>query len=174
MNTWKKQYYNLYTENNLLKEYISKLEKGYGVGEQINNYKTLLNDKDKLIIDLSLQVKEYQSKCDEIILGRSNEIKEKQIEILLNEVKGIRKRILSIVTFNERITNFEDFMSDIKIIQELEKKNKDKKIKKAFENLNYLIEIYKQNDNNASNKLIRELFFVNQNIDVNNQVNNNT
>ena len=78
------------------------------------------------------------------------------------------------VTLNERITNFEDFMSDIKIIQQLEKKNKDKNIKKAFENLNYLIEIYEQNDNKAFNKLIRELFSANQNVDVNNQLGNDS
>ena len=68
-------------------------------------------------MDLTLQIKEYQSKSDDIILGKTNKNMEKQIEILLNEVKGIRKRLLNIVTFNDRINNFDDFINNIEIIQ---------------------------------------------------------
>jgi hypothetical protein len=111
-------------------------------------------------MNLTLQIKEYQSKCDEIIIGRTIKNKDKQIEILLNEVKAIRKRLLNFVTLNERITNFDDFMSNINIIKELESKAKDRNIKKAFEQLDTLIEIYKLNNDMAFNDFMIKLFMI--------------
>jgi len=160
MNKWKQEYYKLSKINDLLKENITKLEKNLGVEEEIRYLKEALAKKDELLMDLTLQIKEYQSKSDEIILGRTNKSKDKQIEILLNEVKGIRKRLLNIVTLNDRITDFEDFMTNIKIIQEMENKVKDKNVKKAFEQLNVLIEEYKLNDDIAYNDFLVKLFMI--------------
>ena len=160
MNKWKQEYYKLSKVNDLLKDNISKLEKKLGVDEEIRYLKGALSKKDELLMNLTLQIKEYQSKSDEIILGRTNKSKDKQIEILLNEVKGIRKRLLNMITLNERITDFEDFMNNIKIIQELESKAKDKNTKKAFEQLNELIEAYKLNNDMAYNDFIVKLFMI--------------
>ena len=93
----------MYNENNVLKKYVSKLEKNLGVEDQMNNLRSLLAEKDQLLVNLSHQIKEYQSKCDNIIIGKTEESKDKQIQLLLNEVKGIRKRILSIITLNKLI-----------------------------------------------------------------------
>ena len=158
MNKWKQEYYKLTKVNDLLKENISKLEKNLGVGEEISYLKEALAKKDELLMNLTLQIKEYQSQSDDIIIGNTNKSKDKQIEILLNEVKGIRKRLLNMITLNDRITDFEDFMSNIKIIQELENKAKDKNVKKAFQQLNTLIEVYKLNNDIAYNDFILKLF----------------
>ena len=93
-NKWKKQYSLMYNENGVLKKYISKLEKNLGIEEQMNNLRNLVSEKDQVLMNLSYQIKEYQSKVDDIILAKSKEGKDKQIQMLLNEVKGIRKRIL--------------------------------------------------------------------------------
>ena len=163
-NKWKKEYSLMYNENGVLKKYISKLEKNIGVEEKMDNLRTLLAEKDQLLINLSYQIKEYQSKCDDIIIGKSEESKDKQIQLLLNEVKGIRKRILNIVTLNDRITNFDEFMEAIKTIKKLESTNKDKDIEKAFDQLNYLVEIYQQNDDNAFSKFVNEIYGEGKNI----------
>ena len=160
MNKWKQEYYKLSKINDSLKENISKLEKNLGVEEEIRYLKEALAKKDELLMNLTIQIKEYQSISDDIILGRTNKSKDKQIEILLNEIKGIRKRLLNIVSLNERITDFDDFMSCIKIIQEMESKAKDKNIKKAFEQLNMLIEEYKLNNEMAYNDFLIKLFMI--------------
>ena len=160
MNRWKKAYYNLSKVNDYLQDKISKSENGIGVEEEMKNLKELLSKKDELLMNLTLQLKEYQSKCDEIIIGRTIKNKDKQIEILLNEVKAIRKRLLNFVTLNERITNFDDFMSSINTIKELESKAKDRNIKKAFEQLDNLIEIYKLNNDMAFNDFMMKLFMI--------------
>ena len=157
-NKWKKQYSTMYNENNVLKKYVSKLEKNLGIEDQMNNLRTLLAEKDQLLVNLSHQIKEYQSKCDNIIIGKSEESKDNQIKLLLNEVKGIRKRILNIITLNGRITNFEEFIEAIKCIKQLESKNKDKNIEKAFDQLTYLIEVYQQNDDNAYSNFVNEIY----------------
>ena len=160
MNRWKKAYYNLSKVNDYLQGKISKLESEKGVEEEMKYLKEALSKKDELLMNLTLQIKEYQSKCDDIILGRTIKNKDKQIEILLNEVKAIRKRLLNIVTLNERITHFDDFMSIINIIKELESKAKDRNIKKAFEQLDKLIEIYKLNNDMAFNDFMLKLFMI--------------
>ena len=160
MNKWKQEYYKLSKINDLLKENISKLEKNLGIEEEIRYLKEVLSKKDELLMNLTIQIKEYQSISDDIILGRTNKSKDKQIEILLNEVKGIRKRLLNIVTLNDRITDFDDFINYIKIIQGLESKAKDKNVKKAFEQLNMLIEEYKLNNDMTYNDFLIKLFMI--------------
>ena len=160
MNIWKKEYYNLSKVNDILKEKISKLEKNLGIEEEIKNLKKALYEKDKLLMDLTLQIKEYQSQSDDIILGKSNKKKEKQIEILLKEVKGIRKRLLNIVTFNERIHNLDEFINNLEIIQTLENQIKNKEAKKAFEQLKLYIEEYKLNNEMAFNEFLVKLYSI--------------
>ena len=168
-NKWKKEYSLMYNENEVLKKYISKLEKNLGIEEQMNNMRTLIAEKDQVLVNLSYQIKEYQSKIDDIILGKTEEGKDRQIQILLNEVKGIRKRILNIITLNDRITNFDEFMEAIKTIKKLENTNKDKDIEKAFDQLTYLIEIYQQNNDNAYSQFVNEIYGEGKN--VNNLIN---
>ena len=168
-NKWKKEYSTMFNENNVLKKYVSKLEKNLGIDEQMDNLRTLLAEKDQLLVNLSYQIKEYQSKIDNIIIGKTEESKDRQIQILLNEVKGIRKRILNIVTLNDRITNFDEFIEAINCIKQLESKNKDKKIEKAFDQLTYLMEIYQQNNDKAYSKFVNEIYGEGSN--VNNLIN---
>ena len=160
MNKWKKEYYNLSKVNDILKEKISKMEKNLGIEEEIKNLKEALYVKDKLLMDLTLQIKEYQSQSDDIILGKSNEKKDKQIEILLKEVKGIRKRLLNIVTFNERIHNLDEFINNIEIIQKLENQIKNKEAKKAFEQLKLFIDEYKLDNDMAFNEFLVKLYSI--------------
>ena len=158
MNRWKQEYYNLSKINDLLKEKILNLEKNLGIDEEIKYLKEVLYKKDKLLMDLTLQIKEFQSKSDDIILGKTEKNKEKQIEILLNEVKGIRKRLLNMVTLNEGINNFEDLINNIKVLQKIENKIKDKEVKKALEQLNKLIHEYELNNDMAYNKFLVKLY----------------
>ena len=130
----------------------------------MNYMRTLLIEKDQNLINLSHQIREYQTKVDDIILGNTEESKDKQIQILLNEVKSIRKRILNIITLNDRITNFDEFMEAIKIIKQLKSKNKDKNIDKAFDKLTELIEIYQQNNDNVQSKFIEEIYKEGKNV----------
>ena len=160
MNRWKKEYYNLSKVNDILKAKLTKLEQNLGVEEEIKYLKEILNEKDKLLMDLTLQIKEYQSESDDIILGKTNKKKEKQLEILLKEVKGVRKRLLNMVTFNDRINNFDDFINNIEIIQNLENKIKDKEAKKAFEQLKLFIDEYKLNNDMAYNEFLVKLYSV--------------
>ena len=51
-------------------------------------------------------------------------------------------------------------MNNIKIIKEMENKTKDKNIKKAFEQLNELIETYKLNNEMAYNNFMVKLFMI--------------
>ena len=158
MNKWKKEYYNLTKINDILKDKLSKYEKNMGVDDEIKYLKDSLYKKDKLLMDLTLQIKEYQSKSDDIILGKTNKNMEKQIEILLNEVKGIRKRLLNIVTFNDRINNFDDFINNIEIIQNSGSKIKDKEVKKAVENLKLFLDEYKLCNDMAYNEFLVKLY----------------
>ena len=157
-NKWKKEYYNLTKINDILKDKLSKYEKNMGVDDEIKYLKDSLYKKDKLLMDLTLQIKEYQSKSDDIILGKTNKNMEKQIEILLNEVKGIRKRLLNIVTFNDRINNFDDFINNIEIIQNSGSKIKDKEVKKAVENLKLFLDEYKLCNDMAYNEFLVKLY----------------
>ena len=130
---------------------------------------------------LSDQIAEYQSQCDDIIAGKSLKEKEEQIKLLISEVKAIRGKILNIITFNKRISNFDEFINCVDLIQQIKNDNSsdnNNKIKIAFEKINYLIDIYKQNNEDYYNKLIREIFKIYEsdntnNNEVENENNNN-
>ncbi len=175
---------NYKTEINSLQNYITQLEARLDINAQINNLKNIIYEKEQLLLTISDQIAEYQSQCDDIIAGKSIKEKEEQIKLLINEVKAIRSKIINIITFNKRISNFDEFINCVDLIQQ---KNNDKnesdsnnKIKIAFEKINYLIDIYKQNNEDYYHKLIKEIYKIyekdnnNNNItDDNNKDNNN-
>ena len=68
-----------------------RLEKNMGIDNEINKLKLVNIEQNKLIMNLSQQIKEYQSKVDNIIIGKSPEEKDEQIKILINEVKGVNR-----------------------------------------------------------------------------------
>ena len=150
-----------FQENITLQNHISKLEQNLGIDEQINNLKSIISEKEKLIIDYSEQIKEYQSQCDDIILGNTQEEKDEQIKKLLNEVKAIRSRLLNIISFQGRINDFEEFLEVINKIKDYIYKSKDSKILQSYEKLNLLVENYELNGQKYYNKLIQEIFGIN-------------
>ena len=145
-------------EINMLQNQISKLEQNLGVEEEINKLKSIINEKEKLIIIFSDQIKEYQSHCDDIIIGNSIEEKDEQIKILLNEVKGIRSRLQNLVSFEGRINDFDEFLEIINKIRDYIYKSDDKEIQQYYEHLNILVENYELNGQKYYNKLIQEIF----------------
>jgi chromosome segregation ATPase len=164
------------TEINSLQNYITKLEAGLDINTQINNLKNIIYEKEQLLLTLSDQIAEYQSQCDDIIAGKSLKEKEEQIKLLISEVKAIRGKILNIITFNKRISNFDEFINCVDLIQQIKNDNSsdnNNKIKIAFEKINYLIDIYKQNNEDYYNKLIREIFKIYEKDNNVNEDNNN-
>ena len=160
---------NYKTEINSLQNYITQLEAGLGVNAQINNLKNIIYEKEQLLLTISDQITEYQSQCDDIIAGKSTKEKEEQVKLLVNEVNAIRSKIINIITFNKRISNFDEFINCVDLIQQLNNDNQnengsntkegiDNKIKIAFEKINYLIDIYKQNNEDYYHKLIKDIF----------------
>ena len=77
--------------------------------------------------------------------------------MLINEINSIRTKILNDISYNNRIQNFEDFISAVEKINELNNEIIEPEIQDAFSKLNQLIEIYKANDVNLYNKLMEEL-----------------
>ena len=148
---------NYLSEISALQNYIKDLEKKLNLDQKINNLENLLKTKQELIKSLSDQIKEYQSKCDEIIFGKSNYEKEEQISMLINEVKAIRKRLMNFIKFNGRIQNFDEFIEIFGEIKEIVSKNGNKSI---VEKINHLIKIYKHNDDVYWNQLVQEIFGV--------------
>ena len=96
-----------------MKELISNLEKNQGIEDQMNKIQKLITQKEEQIIILTEQLKEYQSKCDEVMMGKTMENKDEQIKILLNEVKSLRSKIQNILTFEGRITDYDELMDII-------------------------------------------------------------
>ena len=137
-----------------LNNYIMRLEKNMGVDNEINNLKLINIEQNKLIMNLSQQIKEYQSKVDNIIIGKSPEEKEEQIKILINEVKGVRKRFLSIITFEGRIKEMDELIDILNEIKEEIKESKNSKIKGLYEKLNELINKYQMNNDKFYNDII--------------------
>ena len=159
------------SEINSLQNYITQLEAGLDVNSQINNLKNIIYEKEQLLLTISDQIAEYQSQCDDIIMGKSTKEKEEQIKLLINEVKAIRNKIINLITFNKRISNFDEFINCVDIIEQLNnEKGENKiddsvnnKIKIAFEKINYLINVYKQNNEDYYHKLIKEIFKIYEN-----------
>ena len=153
---------NYKSEINSLQNYITQLEAGLDINSQINNLKNIIYEKEQLLLTITDQISEYQSNCDDIIIGKSMKEKEEQIKLLINEVKAIRNKIINIITFNKRISNFDEFINCVDIIQQLNNndinESVNNKIKIAFEKINYLINVYKQNNEEYYHKIIREIF----------------
>ena len=92
------------------------------------------------MLTITDQISEYQSECEEyIIMGKSIKEKEKQIKLLINEVKAIRRKIINIITFNKRIFNFDEFINCVDIIQQLKNSGLNEKIEKLKLRLKKLI-----------------------------------
>ena len=108
---------------------------------KIENLKEFTLQKYKLIIQLTDQIKEYESENTEIINGLSDIEKDKQIKILCNEVKVIRKRIFNILTFNDTINNFKEFENIInKLLEHFNNINSKDEIKNILSKLEFLIQ----------------------------------
>jgi hypothetical protein len=149
----KKENFIYFKEIQSLNNYIIKLEKGIGIDNEINNLKLVNIEQNKLIMNLSQQIKEYQSKVDNIIIGKSSEEKEEQIKILINEVKGVRKRILNIITFEGRVKEMDELIDILNVIKEEIKESKNNKIKEGYEKLNELINNYQKNNDKFYNNI---------------------
>ena len=149
-----------------LNNYIMKLEKNIGIDNEINKLKLMNIEHKKLIMNLSQQIKEYQSKVDNIIIGKSPEEKEEQIKILINEVKGVRKRILSIITFEGRIQDMDELLDILNDIKEEIKESKNKKIKEGYEKLNELINNYRKNNDKFYNDIVLQRLKLKDNYDI--------
>ena len=125
-----------------LNDYIITLETGQGVSEQMEKLKNKIKQQENILISLTNQLKEYQSKTDNIINANGNNDNE-NILTLIKEVKSIRQRILDIVTYNNKIDNFDEF---IKILENIKNNiNYEENMNK----LNELIEHYKKNNDKS-------------------------
>ena len=144
-----------------MKNHISNLEKGLGIEQQITSLQDLLTQKEQQIIILSDQIKEYQSKCDEIIIQNSSYKKDEQIKLLLNEVKSLRNKMQNILSFEGRIDNYEELMEIIsKIIKYLEQ-SENEDLKLLSEKIKFLAENYELNGQKFHNKIMQEIFGIN-------------
>ena len=94
-------------------------------------------------------------------MGNTNEEKDEQIKMLINEIKGIRSRLQNLVTFEGRINDFEEFLAIINKIKDYIYKSNDKEIQQCYEQLNILVENYELNGQKYYNKLIQEIFGIN-------------
>ena len=160
-----KNYKDLKDENQALKDVIKGLQKKIKesndkndnqafTNDELDEFKNMLNEKDEMIISLETQLNEYKKKCDDILSGKSKETKDKQIEILINEVNSIRKKILNDISYNNRINNFDEFIGVLETINKLNSGKVGPEIKDAFSKLNDLIKIYKENNENINNKIL--------------------
>jgi DNA repair exonuclease SbcCD ATPase subunit len=152
-----------FKEVQALNSYVLKLENGFGSESEINNLKKLTSEQNKLILNLSEQIKEYQSKVDKIIIGKSLEEKDEQIKLLVNEVKGVRSRILNIITFEGRIQNMDELIEILYKIKKEISESKNNKMKEAYKKLNELIDIYKLNNEKYFNNIMLQIFKINPN-----------
>ena len=69
-----------------------------------------IKDKNNLISNLNNQIQNYQAECDLVINNQSQEDIGKQLKILINEINALRGKINDIVTFDQRISNFDEFI----------------------------------------------------------------
>ena len=150
----KKENFIYFKEIQSLNNYIMRLEKNMGIDNEINKLKLVNIEQNKLIMNLSQQIKEYQSKVDNIIIGKSPEEKDEQIKILINEVKGVRKRILNIITFEGRIKEMDELIDILNEIKGEIKESKSNKIKGGYEKLSELINNYQMNNDKFYNDII--------------------
>ena len=144
-----------------MKNQISDLEKGLGIDEKMNNLQKLISQKEEQIIILTDQVNEYQSKCDEIIMGNNSKNKDEQIKLLFNEVKSIRNKIQNILTFEGRIDNYDEFIKLFSQLINYLENNENEEIKIICEKFKYLMENYELNGIIFYNRIIQEIFGIN-------------
>ena len=125
---------------------------------KIENLKEFILQKYKLIIQLTDQIKELESENTEIINGLSDIEKDKQIKILCNEVKVIRKRIFNILTFNDTINNFKEFENIInKLLEHFNNINSKDEIKNILSKLEFLIQSYKENEEKNNEEIMKNI-----------------
>ena len=168
----------------LMKNQILDLEKGLGVEEKMNNLQALINQKEEQLIILTNQINEYQSNCDDIIMGNSLEKKDEQIKLLFNEVKSIRSKIQDILSFGDRIDNYEEFLKIISELIKYTEKNQNEEIKLICQKLKSHFENYELNGIKFYNRIMQEIFGINyeeleegkeeENYDEKNNVNDNS
>ena len=126
--------------------------------EKIENLKKIVLAKYKLIISLTDQIKEYEVKCTDILNGLSEEEKDKQLEILINEVNSKRKKIFDILTFNGLISNFEEFEKVVnQIISQFNNKSSKENVENSLKKLDFLINSYKENDRKNNIEILNKL-----------------
>ena len=157
----KKEYKLSLKQINSMKDDISNLEKNIGIEDKINNLQKIINQKEEQIIILTEQIKEYESKCDDIIIGNTEEEKDIQIKLLLIEVKSIRNKLLNILNFQGRIQNYEDFMRILNKLILYLNKNENEEIKIICQKLKFLAENYELSGQKYYNKIMQEIFGIN-------------
>ena len=124
----------------------------------MDELRNALEDKEELVKNLSNQISEYQSKTDLILNNNSEEDKNTIIEILINEVKAIRQKIIDLISFNGRIDNYQEFINVINLIKNnVNDLDDNDDLKDAFGRLNILINSFEINDDIAKMKLLREI-----------------
>ena len=126
--------------------------------KKIENLKKIVLTKYKLIISLTDQIREYEVKCTDILNGLSEEEKDKQIELLINEVNAKRKKIFDILTFNGLIDNFEEFEKVVnQIISQFNNKNSKENVESSLKKLDFLINSYKENERKSDIEILNKL-----------------
>ena len=124
----------------------------------MDELRNALEDKEELVKNLSNQISEYQSKTDLILNNNSEEDKNTIIEILMNEVKAIRQKIIDLISFNGRIDNYQEFINVINLIKNnVNDLDDNDDLKDAFGRLNILINSFEINDDITKMKLLREI-----------------
>jgi hypothetical protein len=126
--------------------------------KKIKEFKKIVLNKYKLIISLTNQIKEYEVKCTDILNNISEEEKNKQIEILINEVNSKRKQIFDILTFNGLIDNFEEFEKVVnQIISQFNNKSSKENVESSLKKLDFLINSYKENERKSDIEILNKL-----------------
>ena len=126
--------------------------------KKIENLKKIVLTKYKLIISLTDQIREYEVKCTDILNGLSEEEKDKQIELLINEVNAKRKKIFDILTFNGLIDNFEEFEKVVnQIISQFNNKSSKENVESSLKKLDFLINSYKENERKSDIEILNKL-----------------
>ena len=133
-------------------EEISNLD----IQQILKNQKSLKQENEtlkELIENLKLSIKELNSnnneKNENDEIKKLNDIineKDSKINNLINEINSIKEKILDDITYNKRITNFEEFIQNMEKINELNNEKINPEIREAFGNINDLIDLYKEND----------------------------
>ena len=146
---WEDEYYKIIKS-------ISQIEFAYN--RKIENLKKFTLQKYKLIVELTEQIKQYESQSTEILNGLSDEEKDKKIILLSNEVKAIRKRIFHILTFNETINNFQEFENIINtLLEKYNSSNSKDEIKNILFKLEFLIKNYKENEEKNNETIMNNI-----------------